>query len=236
MIEKKTYDEFVKTLDEFVERILYGGVFVRYREHLDKIFHRFNADKEEYSVCAYGIYDTIRRYSDSDAQALYDNDPAANSVDEIKICYPGFKAVLYYRIAHYLWENKLKSLARFISEQIHLRTGIDIHPGAKIGKSFAIDHGTGVVIGETAEIGDNVTIYQGVTLGAIHLDKRTQRNEKRHPTINNNVVIYANATILGGDTIIGENSVIGANTFVTKSVRPNSKIIVRSEYGTQREM
>lgn len=164
-----------------------------------------------------------------DSQALYNNDPAANSVEEIILCYPGFKAVLFHRVAHYFYNIGLKTFARMIAEKAHSETGIDIHPGAKIGKSFAIDHGTGIVIGETAEIGDNVVIYQGVTLGAIHLENRLQSGLKRHPTVMNNVVIYANSTILGGDTVIGENSIIGANTFITKSVEPNSKIYFGKE-------
>lgn len=153
-----------------------------------------------------------------DAIAIYDNDPAANSEREVMLCYPGFKAIAYYRIAHVFYELGYKVTARYISELAHSKTGIDIHPGAKIGKRFAIDHGTGVVIGETTEIGENVTIYQGVTLGAIHLENRDQVGQKRHPTIKDNVVIYANATILGGETVIGEGVIIKANSFVTKSV------------------
>lgn len=159
-----------------------------------------------------------------DAKAIYDNDPAANSEREVMLCYPGFKAIAYYRIAHVFYELGYKVTARYISELAHSKTGIDIHPGAKIGRRFALDHGTGVVIGETTEIGENVIIYQGVTLGAIHLENRDQVGQKRHPTIKDSVVIYANATILGGDTVIGNGAVIGANTFITKSVAAGDKV------------
>lgn len=166
----------------------------------------------------YTLMTSLKDTFDEDALAMYTVDPAANSLEEVKQFYPGYKAVVFYRIAHILFEHNKKELARGVSEYAHSITGIDIHPGATIGKHFAIDHGTGVVIGETAEIGDNVTIYQGVTLGAIHLENRDQVGQKRHPTIKDNVVIYANATILGGDTVIGEGATIGANTYITKSV------------------
>lgn len=222
--QKKVYDSFAETLDKFIDELLFGGVYVGYRQDIDRLLRELDDDEVEHFVNSSEIFGIVDEYAKSDTQALFDNDPAAESIYEIKLCYPGFKAVLYYRIAHYLWKNGFKKLARFISEHAHSKTGIDIHPGAKIGKSFAIDHGTGIVIGETAEIGDNVVIYQGVTLGAIHLENRQQVGEKRHPTIEDNVVIYANATILGGNTVIGKNSIIGANTFITKSVEPNSKI------------
>lgn len=227
--QKKTYDSFAETLDKFIDEILFGGVYVGYSENINRLLKELDNGEVEHFVNASEICGVIREYSHSDAQALFDNDPAAKDLEEIQLCYPGFKAVLYYRVAHYLWINGFKKLARFVSEHAHSRTGIDIHPGAKIGKSFAIDHGTGIVIGETAEIGDNVVIYQGVTLGAIHLENRLQSGLKRHPTVMNNVVIYANSTILGGDTVIGENSIIGANTFITKSVEPNSKIYFGKE-------
>lgn len=227
--EKKVYDSFAETLDKFIDEILFGGVYVGYSENINRLLKELDNDEVEHFVNALEICGVIREYSHSDAKALFDNDPAAEDLYEIKLCYPGFKAVIYYRVAHYLWANGFRTLARFISEYAHSKTGIDIHPGAKIGMHFAIDHGTGIVIGETAEIGNNVVIYQGVTLGAIHLENRLQRGQKRHPTVKNNVVIYANATILGGDTVIGENSIIGANTFITKSVEPNSKIYFGKE-------
>ena len=158
-----------------------------------------------------------------DAYAIFEEDPAANNVEEVIIAYPGFTAISYFRIAHLLHSLNIPLIPRVITEYCHQKTGIDINPSAKIGKSFVIDHGTGIVIGESAEIGDNVKIYQGVTLGALSVRKEFQ-STKRHPTIEDNVVIYANATILGGKTIIGRNSIIGGNAWITKSVPPESKI------------
>lgn len=160
-----------------------------------------------------------------DVKAGYDGDPAATSEDEIILCYPAFIAIGTYRFAHPLYEMGVKILPRLMTEYAHGKTGIDIHPGAKIGKSFFIDHGTGVVIGETTVIGDNVKLYQNVTLGAKSFSKNEDgslvKGIKRHPNIGNNVVIYAGATILGGDTVIGDNVVIGGNSWITKSVIKN---------------
>lgn len=167
----------------------------------------------------------IRRITVMDIDAAFDGDPAADNKDLIALVYPGFYAVSVHRLAHALKELSVPMIPRLMSEYAHGKTGIDIHPGAKIGKRFFIDHGTGVVIGETSEIGDNVKIYQGVTLGALSTRKgQGLRGKKRHPTLENNVTLYGNATILGGDTVIGENSTVGANAFVTKSVPRNSKI------------
>lgn len=157
-----------------------------------------------------------------DVQAAYDGDPASANTDEVILAYPGLLAITVYRYAHELYEMQMPVLPRTMSEWAHKETGIDIHPGAKVGRSFFIDHGTGVVIGETTEIGDNVKIYQGVTLGALSFLKdergRMVRGYKRHPTVRNNVTIYANAIILGGDTILGEGCTIGGSTFLTSSV------------------
>jgi len=161
-----------------------------------------------------------------DAQAICKGDPAAESVDEVILAYPGFLAIAVYRVAHWLVGRKVRTVPRMLSEYAHQRTGIDIHPGASIGRSFVIDHGTGIVIGETTLIHDNVKIYQGVTLGALSVDK-AMANQKRHPTIERDVVIYANATILGGDTIIGAGSVVGGNVWLTESVPPNSRVYHR---------
>lgn len=158
-----------------------------------------------------------------DIMAIYEGDPACKSRREVIRSYPGFYAIAAYRIAHHLLELGIEDLPRIITEHANSRTGIDIHPGARIGKSFCIDHGTGIVIGETAHIHDHVKLYQGVTLGALSVTKE-DANKKRHPTIENGCVIYANATILGGETIIGANSVIGGNTWITRSVPPSSKI------------
>lgn len=158
-----------------------------------------------------------------DSQAILQGDPAAVDTKEVIRSYPGFYAIAVYRIAHSLLELDVPYLPRIFTEIVHSKTGIDIHPGARIGRRFCIDHGTGVVIGETTEIGDDVKLYQGVTLGALSVDKGLAK-QKRHPTIENGVVIYAEATILGGETVIGANSIIGGNVWLTKSVPPGSKI------------
>jgi serine O-acetyltransferase len=164
----------------------------------------------------------IREILKLDVQAAYDGDPAAKSLDEIILSYPFIKAITVHRIAHILYTEQVPLIYRMMSEWVHGVTGIDIHAGATIGTSFFIDHGTGVVIGETTEIGNNVKIYQGVTLGALSFTKdergRMVRGTKRHPTLRDNVTVYANATILGGETVIGKNSVIGGNTWITSSV------------------
>jgi serine O-acetyltransferase len=165
----------------------------------------------------------IARLADTDVEAAFSGDPAAYSKEEIIITYPGFYATCVYRLAHKLHKLDVPLIPRLMTEYAHEKTGIDIHPGAKIGENFFIDHGTGVVIGETSIIGKNVKIYQGVTLGALSVKKKLQ-SVKRHPTIESDVVIYANSTILGGDTIIGQGSVIGGNTWLTESVAPMSVI------------
>ncbi len=157
-----------------------------------------------------------------DAQAIYDGDPAAESVDEVILAYPGFLAIATQRIAHELY-GRVELFPRLLTEVAHRATGIDIHPGARIGEAFAIDHGTGIVIGETAELGARVRLYQGVTLGAARVSKRLV-GVKRHPTIGDDVVIYANATILGGATVIGHGSRIGGNVWLTRSVPPYSVV------------
>ena len=163
-----------------------------------------------------------------DVTAIVEFDPAAKSADEVIITYPGFFATVVYRLANTLWKMGIHILPRLFSEYAHSKTGIDIHPGARIGKSFAIDHGTGIVIGETTVIGDQVKIYQGVTLGALNVSK-SDSHEKRHPTIQDNVVIYSGATILGGKTVIGKDSIIGGNVWLTYSVPPNSVVYHKSE-------
>lgn len=159
----------------------------------------------------------------SDANAFLDSDPSAKGIEEVIMSFPGFYAISVYRIAHELQLLNVPLLPRIISEYIHGKTGIDIHPAARIGKNFFIDHGTGVVIGETTEIGDNVKIYQGVTLGALFVE-RGLRDQKRHPTIQDDVIIYAGSTILGGKTIVGRGSVIGGNVWLTESVEPHSMV------------
>ena len=167
-----------------------------------------------------------------DAQAIYEADPAAKNIDEVLVAYPGFFAIAAHRIAHQLHLQNINLLPRIISEYAHSKTGIDIHPAAKIGKSFSIYHGTGIVIGETTTIGNNVKIYQGVTLGALSVQKE-KASEKRHPTIEDNVVIYSNATILGGQTIVGHDSVIGGNVWLTNAVQPFSIVFQQTEITIQ---
>ena len=171
----------------------------------------------------------IRDVLESDVQAAYDGDPAAKSHDEIIFSYPGLYAIFVYRVAHKLYEMGIPLMPRTMTEYAHGLTGIDIHPGAAIGGRFVIDHGTGVVIGETTKIGENVRIYQGVTLGALSLPKNAGealRDKKRHPTIEDDVIIYSGATILGGDTVIGKGSVIGGNVWLTQSVPPGTRVIM----------
>ena len=170
----------------------------------------------------------VRRLVDTDVQAAYDGDPAATSRMEVVMAYPGLYAVTIHRLAHVLYKLKVPIVPRVMSELAHSKTGIDIHPGATIGERFFIDHGTGVVIGETTIIGRNVRLYQGVTLGGLSFDKDSNgalvKGLKRHPNIEDNVVIYANATILGGETTIGHDSEIGGNVWIKESVPPYSRV------------
>lgn len=172
----------------------------------------------------------IRRALAMDVEAAYAGDPACKGPEEVIFCYPGLTAITVYRLAHALLELEIPLIPRMMTEWAHAETGIDIHPGAKIGEHFFIDHGTGVVIGETCEIGDWVKLYQGVTLGALSFPKDAGgmlvRGTKRHPTLGDNVVVYANATILGGDTVVGKNSVIGSNVWLVHSVAENSTVTI----------
>jgi serine O-acetyltransferase len=174
----------------------------------------------------------IRRVVATDIRATFDGDPAANSTDEIVYAYPGLQATAVYRVARRLFELGVPMLPRMMTERMHSVTGIDIHPGAKIGEGFVIDHGTGVVIGETTYIGDHVRIYQGVTLGALSLPRgagdQFRGGKKRHPTIEEDVIIYSGATILGGETVIGARSVIGGNVWLTESVPPDTRVFVEN--------
>jgi len=170
------------------------------------------------------IYETLL----GDANVIINFDPAAESIEEVLVAYPGFFATAIYRLAHQLYTQGIPIVPRLLAEYAHSKTGVDIHPGAKIGKPFFIDHGTGIVIGETTVIGNNVKIYQGVTLGALNVAKEYAR-QKRHPTIEDNVIIYSGATILGGETIVGNNSVIGGNVWLTNSVEPYSIVYHKSE-------
>jgi len=167
---------------------------------------------------------SIRNILSTDVDALLSGDPAARSREEIILSYPGLRAISVHRVAHFLWQHGVRLIARMMSEYIHGGTGIDIHPGARIGRYFHIDHGTGVVIGETTLIGERVKIYQGVSLGALSV-KKEMSEVKRHPTIEDGVTIYAGATILGGETVIGHDSVIGGNVWLIESVPPYSLVV-----------
>ena len=172
----------------------------------------------------------VREYLDTDLQAAYDGDPAAKSKDEIIFSYPGIYAITIFRLAHELFLLGVPLIPRMMTEYAHNLTGIDIHPGATIGKYFFIDHGTGIVVGETTEIGEHVKLYQGVTLGALSTrGGQNLRNKKRHPTIKDNVTIYSGASILGGDTVIEEGVVVGGNAFITSSIHKGTKVSVKSQ-------
>jgi serine O-acetyltransferase len=220
------------------ERI--GWLFEHLRDQISKGFRHMkeldgelsrasDAMAEEYSYAFLESLPRIRRMLAKDIQAAYDGDPAAHCIDEIILSYPAAYAITAYRVAHELHVAGVPLLPRMLTELAHSRTGIDIHPGAEIGERFFIDHGTGVVIGETTVIGNHVKLYQGVTLGALSFPKdetgRLIRGRKRHPTIEDSVVIYAGATILGGETTIGEGSVIGGNVWLTESVPPGSRVV-----------
>jgi len=174
----------------------------------------------------FGELPKIRSLLAMDLEAAFRGDPAAKSADEVILSYPGFQAISVHRMANFFWTRHVPLIPRVMSEIIHGRTGIDIHPGAKIGESFFIDHGTGVVIGETTVIGKNVKVYQGVTLGALSV-KKAEGSRKRHPTIEDDVTIYANAVILGGETVIGKGSVIGGGVWIVDSVAPGSRIYMK---------
>ena len=172
----------------------------------------------------------IREYLDTDIDAAFDGDPAARDRTEIILAYPGLYAITVHRIAHELSLMNIPYIPRIMSEHAHSKTGVDIHPGASIGKHFFIDHATGIVIGETSIIGEHVKVYQGVTIGALSTkDGQLLHGVKRHPTIENNVTLYAGATVLGGNTVIGHDSIIGGSAFVTRSIEPNTSVIVKTE-------
>jgi serine O-acetyltransferase len=208
--------EHIKKLKSELDRI------VRFNPHRGKV------DAGEIAGQFFDALPTIHAKLEEDVVAMYEGDPAAKSRSEVIQTYPGFYAIAAYRIAHQLHLLGVKGIPRVITEHAHSKTGIDIHPSAVIGKHFCIDHGTGVVIGETAVIGDHVKIYQGVTLGALSVSK-DDALKKRHPTIEDHVVVYAGATILGGETVIGHHSVVGGNVWLTRSVPPHSKIYYQAK-------
>ncbi len=177
-----------------------------------------------------GAVPQVRAMLQLDLEAFYEGDPAASSNEEILYAYPGFYAITVYRLANRLYQLGVPMIPRIMTEQAHAQTGIDIHPGATIGKYFFIDHGTGIVVGQTTHIGHHVKLYQGVTLGALSTrGGQSLRGRQRHPTIEDNVTIYAGASVLGGDTVIGHGSVIGSNAFITRSVAPNTTVSIQSQ-------
>ena len=185
---------------------------------------------QEISLAFFRKIPAVRALCQTDVEAFYDGDPAAYSTDEIIFCYPGLFAVTVYRLAHVLYEMNVPMLPRMMTEHAHSATGIDINPGASIGDYFFIDHGTGIVVGETTVIGSHVKIYQGVTLGALTTrGGQSLRGKKRHPTIEDNVTIYAGASILGGETVIGRDCVIGSNVFITHSIPASTTVSVKSQ-------
>lgn len=189
-----------------------------------------DAEAQKISLEFFERIPKIRSYIETDVMAIYDGDPASFNTNEIILCYPGLYAITVFRLAHELYDLNVPLIPRIMSEHAHSRTGIDIHPGATIGKNFFIDHGTGIVVGETTVIGDNVKIYQGVTLGALSTrGGQHLRGKRRHPTIENNVTIYSGASIFGGETVIGENSVIGSNAFITSSIAPGSRVSIKNQ-------
>ncbi len=205
-------------------------IVLRYNpEFADTNFDALDAEARRLVMAFLNRLPEARKLIETDAVAGFDGDPAAYNKEEIVVTYPGFYAIFVYRLAHELFTLGIPLIPRIMTEHAHSLTGIDIHPGAKVGKYFFIDHGTGIVIGETTEIGDNVKIYQGVTLGALSTRGGQQlKNKKRHPTIEDNVTIYSGASILGGETVIGKNVVIGGNAFITKSVLEGTKVSVKN--------
>lgn len=241
MPSKKDAQQFIDNLIQFMFPVCVGQDFslaqaeARFRqlqhqlaELLLPLESQIEGSAEQLSETFFANVPTIYNQLLRDAEAFLKFDPAAHSLEEIIVAYPGFFSIMVYRLSHPLYVLRIPILPRIISEYAHSVTGIDIHPGAQIGESFFIDHGTGVVIGETCIIGNNVKIYQGVTLGAISVEK-TMAHTKRHPTIENNVIIYSGSTILGGDTVVGHDTIIGGNVWLTESVLPFSVVYHKSE-------
>lgn len=212
--------------------IQFEELFAGLEKELERILRhnptRKGENPADLSVAFFAALPVVYDKLEEDITAMYNGDPAAKSRNEVVRTYPGFYAIAAYRIAHALHILGVQGIPRIITEHAHSRTGIDIHPAAKIGSHFCIDHGTGVVIGETTVIGDHVKIYQGVTLGALSVNKE-DAEKKRHPTLEDHVVVYAGATILGGETVIGKGSVVGGNVWITNSIPPQSKIYYQAK-------
>lgn len=221
---------FVEELKHIFYPCLYGkNISVEHEcNKADYYYKKYISNDEKDSKEFFSHVEELRNLFDKDVQAIFDGDPAADSLEEIVSTYPGFTAIFYHRIAHILYKQKFPICARIISEEAHFLTGIDIHPGATIGAYFMIDHGTGIVIGETTIIGNHVRMYQGVTLGALSLSGgHALKNTRRHPTIGNNVTIYSGASILGSEAVIGDNVVVGSNVFLTYSIPANTKVTIK---------
>lgn len=205
----------------------YGQLKMAFAALLSEVVHDHEVLKNGVACFFNGLPNTYKALLE-DAEAILASDPAARSLSEVIVTYPGFFATVVYRLSHCIWKLGITILPRLFCEYAHSKTGIDIHPGAQIGRGFAIDHGTGIVIGETTVIGNNVKMYQGVTLGALNVLKESA-STKRHPTIEDGVILYSGATILGGETVIGRGSVIGGNVWLTYSVPRNSVVYHKSE-------
>jgi serine O-acetyltransferase len=229
--------ENIAAIYHLLSREIFKSLSPPYGEYVDE--KKLSDDSIEITFTILNKIPKIREQLRGDVRAAFEGDPAAKSLDEIILSYPGIEAIAVYRVAHELQLLKVPLIPRIMTEYAHSKTGIDIHPGAEIGRNFFIDHGTGVVIGETAEIGDNVRIYQGVTLGALSVKKdaagNIERGKKRHPTIKDHVIIYAGATILGGKTVIGEHSIIGGNAWVTESIPPYTIMTNKAPELTQKK-
>ncbi len=224
LFAKSLFDTLFICKDDYENELEIQAQLNALQEQLEVLLLQVISDKKKSKELALAFFEALSSIYKKlllDAEAIYKADPAAKTMQEVLLAYPGFYAITIHRFAHQLTQQQIPLLPRILSEYAHSKTGIDIHPSATIGESFVIDHGTGIVIGETTLIGNNVKIYQGVTLGALSVQK-DKAAQKRHPTIQDNVVIYSGATILGGTTIIGHDSVIGGNVWLTKEVNPFS--------------
>ncbi len=230
--EIQPYQQLRFSIQEVVERLYSNRLNYGTETAFDRLCDQFqDFGLQSCPVLRQALRQQIRDLDQlalSDVEAAFAHDPAAQSREEIELGYPGFWALQIHRVAHVIWQAGDRLCARLLNEYAHSKTAIDIHPGASIGESFFIDHGSGVVIGETTKIAGNVTLYQGVTLGAL-LVERSLASQKRHPSIESNVVVYSNASILGGQTMVGHDSIVGGNVFLTHSVAPYSKILAKSE-------
>lgn len=236
--KNKSYKTYTakNNLSMLLEDVLFNlnkqiAMVLRYTDELENAAEQqINQKSREISIAFLKRIPTIREYIETDVQAAFDGDPAAFNKDEIIFSYPGLYAILINRIAHELYKLNVPLIPRIMTEYAHSETGIDIHPGATIGKYFFIDHGTGIVIGETTVIGNNVKIYQGVTLGALSTrGGQKLKSKKRHPTILDNVTIYSGASILGGETVVGKDVVVGGNAFITKSIPDGAKVSIKNQ-------